>query len=719
MMSGKIKIGKRKNAKHGQVKMNGKILSLFLYILLYAFCVISGVLSAQEERYTYTVGSICQETITANKDLVDEYSTEILREEAMQKVQPVYRLDDTVLNQNEESIHNVFSQIEQVRQKTREIYSAQDPTLIKGITETAWEGLLAPSMEEIRAMGPDFLTDQNIYTIASMEQKQLEVLRDAMVEKMRVKMRDGVTADNLVEMIESIRSELVSSGTFSSEEALLAAAIANANINPNLTYDIQATESARVAAAEAVTPIEYQKGQNIVQKGEIISEAQLRLIKQMGLMTENTGASRWLFSAILMGVVFGIALIYCIYQKHSVVRDLKSAVCMILLSALGIAVALICKRIDLRLAPVFLPVIIGTVILRRKTALLYGVWMSIVISFIMAPQQAFFFDDRVLRSLLSGLLGSFAVVLVFRGRQRRAEYIYSGIAAGAMVTVVYVCYGILEWYNWQQYLTVAFFGMGSGVLCGVLSIGILPVWEICFSLATPSRLLELSNPSNPLLRRLMIEAPGTYHHSVMVANLAEAGAEVVAADALLTRVSAYYHDIGKLTNPLMFKENQMNVANPHDTMTPEESAQAIRRHITDGVALARKSGLPEQMISIISQHHGDGMVTYFYRMAQMQGPVEDESVFQYPSIKPQTKEAGVLMLADVVEATIRANNSIRMDLSTIHEQIQKLVMEIYNSGQLDECPLTRRDMTHIIDAFVRVLQGANHERIAYPEDPKK
>lgn len=142
---------------------------------------------------------------------------------------------------------------------------------------------------------------------------------------MRVKMRDGVTADNLVEMIESIRSELVSSGTFSSEEALLAAAIANANINPNLTYDIQATESARVAAAEAVTPIEYQEGQNIVQKGEIISEAQLRLIKQMGLMTENTGASRWLFSAILMGVVFGIALIYCIYQKHSVVRDLKSA----------------------------------------------------------------------------------------------------------------------------------------------------------------------------------------------------------------------------------------------------------------------------------------------------------------------------------------------------------------------------------------------------------
>ena len=125
------------------------------------------------------------------------------------------------------------------------------------------------------------------------------------------------------------------------------------------------------------------------------------------------------------------------------------------------------------------------------------------------------------------------------------------------------------------------------------------------------------------------------------------------------------------------------------------------------------------MIEVISQHHGDGTVTYFYRMAKMQGEIADESIFRYPSIKPQTKEAGVLMLADVVEATIRANNTIRMDLSTIREQIEKLVMERYNSGQLDECPLTRRDMTHIIDAFVRVLQGANHERIAYPEEPGK
>ena len=169
----------------------------------------------------------------------------------------------------------------------------------------------------------------------------------------------------------------------------------------------------------------------------------------------------------------------------------------------------------------------------------------------------------------------------------------------------------------------------------------------------------------------------------------------------------------------MFKENQMNVANPHDSMTPEESAKAIRSHITDGVALAKKNRLPQQMIDIISQHHGDGTVTYFYRMARMHGEIEDESVFHYPSIKPQTKEAGVLMLADVVEAAIRANNAMRLDLSAIHDQIQTLVIDRYNSGQLDECPLTRRDMSNIIDAFVRVLQGANHERIAYPEDPEK
>lgn len=720
-MTKKRKEGReRRHGILGQVKMKGRAFSLFLYILLYLFCVATGVLSAQTEQHSYTLGSICQETVTANKDLVDEYSTEALREEAKQKVQPVYQLDDTILNQSEENIYSDFSKLEQIRQKTKQIHAAQDPSVLRSIAETDWAGLLAPSMEEIRGMGPEYLTDQAIYTIASMEQKQLERLRDATVEKVRAKMSNGVTADDLADVIESVRSELVSNGTFTSEQAMVANAVATANVNANLTYDIAATESARLAAAEAVRPVEYQKGQNIVQKGEIISEAQLRLIKQMGLMTDkNSGVSRWIFSGLLMGAVFAIALLYCIYQKHSVVQDQKSALCMILLTALGIVVALICKRIDLRIAPVFLPVIIGAVILRRKTALLYGVWISIIISFIMAPQKAFFFDDQVLRSLLSGLLGSFAVVLTFRSKQSRAEYIYSGMAAGGMTAIVYLCYGMLEGYTWQQYLTAGLFGLGSGVLCGFLSIGILPVWEACFSLATPSRLLELSNPANTLLRRLMIEAPGTYHHSVMVANLAEAGAEVVAADALLTRVAAYYHDVGKLTNPLMFKENQMNVANPHDTMTPEESAQAIRRHITDGVALAKKSRLPARMIEVISQHHGDGAVTYFYRMAKMQGEIADESIFHYPSVKPQTKEAGVLMLADVVEATIRANHTIRMDLATIREQIEKLVMERYDSGQLDECPLTRRDMTHIIDAFVRVLQGANHERIAYPEEPSK
>ncbi len=179
---------------------------------------------------------------------------------------------------------------------------------------------------------------------------------------------------------------------------------------------------------------------------------------------------------------------------------------MILLTALGIVVALICKRIDLRIAPVFLPVIIGAVILRRKTALLYGVWMSIVISFVMAPQKAFFFDDQVLRSLLSGLLGSFAVVLTFRSKQSRAEYIYSGVAAGGMTAIVYLCYGMLEGYAWQQYLTAGLFWPGQRRALRVLIHWHFAGLGSVFFLATPSRLLELSNPANTLLRRLMIEA---------------------------------------------------------------------------------------------------------------------------------------------------------------------------------------------------------------------
>lgn len=375
-----------------------------------------------------------------------------------------------------------------------------------------------------------------------------------------------------------------------------------------------------------------------------------------------------------------------------------------------------CKQVDFRLLPVFLPVLLSAAFLRRKTALAYGVFLSLLTALAMAPTEDFIFNSLVLRTSIASILGSAAAVLILRKKQHRGEYILAGLIAGGITGTVYIAFGILEGLALYQYFTALGFGIAGGLICGLLAVGILPIWETLFSLATPSKLLELSNPSNELLKRLMIEAPGTYHHSVMVGNLAEAAADVVGADALLARVAAYYHDIGKLVNPLMFKENQIHMKNPHDELSPKDSAKIIIEHVAMGKELAERYKLPKRVRDIIMQHHGDSLATYFYYMAKQQGEAEERD-FRYAGPKPNSREAAIVMLADVVEAAVRANLGVMKE--SLKVQVTKLVRAKYEDGQLDDCTLNNRDLTRIIEAFLYVFEGANHERIVYPEQEEK
>ena len=253
----------------------------------------------------------------------------------------------------------------------------------------------------------------------------------------------------------------------------------------------------------------------------------------------------------------------------------------------------------------------------------------------------------------------------------------------------------------------------GAVAASVICVGLQPVFEAGFNLVTPSKLIELSNPNQPLLRRLMIETPGTYHHAMIVANLAEAAAEAIDADSLVVRVGAYYHDIGKLIRPLYFKENQIG-ENPHDKTDPRVSTAILTEHTRDGVELARKHHLPEAIIDMIRQHHGDTPVMYFYAKTVKQMGEENVDIndFRYDGPKPQSSEAAILMLADTVEAAVRSLPEPTRE--KISAMIRKLVRGKMEDGQLDECTLTFRDIDKICSAFETVLQGVFHERIEYP-----
>jgi len=263
-------------------------------------------------------------------------------------------------------------------------------------------------------------------------------------------------------------------------------------------------------------------------------------------------------------------------------------------------------------------------------------------------------------------------------------------------------------------------GFVGGLLSGIVATGVLPLVEIVFGFTTDIKLLELSNMDQPLLKELMVQAPGTYHHSVVISNMVEATAKAVHANPLLAKVSAYYHDIGKMNKPLYFIENQSGGENKHEKLAPSMSSLILISHVKDAVELAREYKLGREIIDIIQQHHGTSLISYFYHKAQERqlsksGKVTEvkEEDFRYPGPKPQTKEAGLVMLADMVEAASRS--LVDPTSARIQGMVQKIINKVFSDGQLDACELTLKDLHEIAKGFNKTLSGIFHHRIEYPE----
>jgi hypothetical protein len=328
------------------------------------------------------------------------------------------------------------------------------------------------------------------------------------------------------------------------------------------------------------------------------------------------------------------------------------------------------------------------------------------------------------------LLGGLAGILAIRRGDRLATFIQAGAAvfvAQALVVTAFSLLGERDPTGVAQLIAAAALSAG---IAAVATIGSFAVLGSVFGLLTVFQLLELANPSQPLLRRLLVETPGTYHHSLMVGNLAERAAEVIGADPLITRVAAYYHDIGKLANPAAFIENQAGGENVHDQLTPEESAQILKQHVADGIDLAYRSRLPKPLIAFIPQHHGTAIMSYFYAKARELaadpfGGLEtaegeraadgvDARRYRHAGPKPQSREAALIMLADGVEASVRSLAS--RDEPAIRSMVARIVAERIEDGQFDECDLTLRDLNRIEDAFVAQLLGMYHQRVAYPQN---
>ena len=462
----------------------------------------------------------------------------------------------------------------------------------------------------------------------------------------------------------------------------------------------------------------YQAGQVIVSEGDIITKVDMAVLRQLGLMQGRALGTRLIGVLLFVLVLGGLILFYLARFRRDILKSDQHLTLYGLVFTLTILVAKAVSVINISpqaeigslvgyLLPVAGGAVLITVLFDRGLAVFTSFLFSIIVGMITDGQ--FSFALVAFAGCMAGIfgIGAFAT----RSDLLRGGLFYISLANMGMILIL----GLLN--ETAPGLVLAGMGMGllNGITSSILALGLLPYLESAFGITSTVRLLELSNPSQPLLKRLLLEAPGTYHHSILVGNLAEAAAEAVNADPLLVRVGSYYHDIGKLKRPFFFIENQISRENPHDKIAPSLSTLIITSHVKDGLELAREHKLPPDIQGIIEQHHGTSLVAYFYQKALESDRPElvTEEEFRYDSVKPQTREAALVMLADSVEAAIRSLQ--KPTPGRLEGLTRKIIKDKLHDGQLEECDLTFKDLNKIASAFVRVLGGIFHSRIEYPE----
>jgi putative nucleotidyltransferase with HDIG domain len=348
--------------------------------------------------------------------------------------------------------------------------------------------------------------------------------------------------------------------------------------------------------------------------------------------------------------------------------------------------------------------------------LLVDINVGFLVSTVVGAMAGLFYGDVYIA--VYALLGNLAGIYGIRQYRERSGLVKSGLRIGGVNALAAIGVHLLrqDIFIGPELLIAAAMGLLSGLLAVALVSIALPVLESLFKMTTDIRLLELSNLNTPVLRRLSVEAPGTYHHSLMVGTLAEAAAEAIGANPLVARVGGYYHDLGKMLHPEYFVENQAAGVNQHEAFTPTKSSQVLARHVEDGLELAKEAGLVETVRDLIPQHHGTRVMTYFYEKAKgsavANGGEVQEGTFRYPGPKPQSKEAAILMMADAIEAAARTLSN--PSTAQIQGLIDRLVEDVLADSQLDECNITIRDIRLVKESFLKSLSGQHHHRIDYP-----
>ncbi len=716
----------------------------------------------------YKLGDVADRDIKASREFLIEDSklTENNRQEAVKAVLSVYDFDQTATN--------VVSRIKEAFAAGRE--HLNERTTAASISENESAETKAISEEQATNLGSfknhffeilDIPPEDDIFDSLmksgfpeAVEKATIEMVRQVQIKgivgnkiMLMTQSGKGITLHNMNterettetdldqffdlngarDFVEGKNEELTRSMS-SPVSAKNALKLATALIKPNLTFNKRETELRKDFARKAVTPFYFKvkKGEMLVREGERITpEHLLKLSEQqkflkrhqtlgrvpamailvfallaamhiVGFMNGRSSKTRTrdlFFNALTLFVIF-LVIIACNFMANEIARGFTHFTARTLVFAIPVASGAM-------LVSVFHGI---------GVAASFSLIISVLASRVVGGQVEFF---------VYFFMGSLVAAHGVRDCRERGVLIKAGLKVGLCNVVMALSIEALSGsLNPLEPVIAVLSAFTGGIFTAVIATGSLPLVEMAFGYNTDIKLLELANLDQPLLRDLMVQAPGTYHHSVIVSNMVEATAKAVNANPLLAKVAAYYHDIGKIKKPLYFVENQIDRENKHEKLAPSMSSLILISHVKDGVELAKKQNLGREILDIIRQHHGTSLITYFYEKARGQVKKKggkslevDEEDFRYPGPKPQTKEAGLVMLADVVEAA--SKTLVDPTVARIQGMVQKIINKVFSDGQLDECELTLKDLHEIAKNFNKTLSGIFHHRIEYPEPVAK
>ena len=668
----------------------GGVVALGLFLVLSANITLG--------QQALNVGDIAARDIRAPRDatFVSASQTEAEQEAQAAAVEPQRVQIEPPVDNREDQLR-AFDVV--VRRVDR-ILAARDA---EGLTPELVSGRLAAEAPEISAAQRP--------AIAALPIAAWDGLAAAGRSALETLLADDVREDELVESRQAVRNLVTSE--LAAAEREIAGDLAASQVEFNLAISPELTEQARQAARDSVDPIEVRvgNGEIVVTEGQRISELDLETLEELGL-TSSPAQAGTVIGNLLLSALIATLLVGFLWRFQPAVWHRNRSVLLFFLALLVTAVA-IRVAADRALWAYVVPT--------TATVLLIGILLEGGAGAAMVVALAVLagvMNRDALDLSVYVLAGGTAALLTIVRAERLNAFVRTGLLIAAANVSVILAFSLIEQRDAAAILQLGIAGGVNAGLSVLLAVGSFAMLGNVFGIMTVFQLLELANPSNRLLRRLLLETPGTYHHSVMVGNLAERAAETIGADPLLARVAAYYHDIGKMKNPLAFIENQAGAHNIHDDLNAETSARIIAGHIRDGIDLGYEHGLPVQVIGYIPQHHGTSVMTFFHQKAlrEVGGRDDhvDERTYRYPGPKPQTREAAIIMLADGVEASVRSLDE--KDEASIRAMVDRIVDARVEDGQLDDAELTLKNIAQIKDAFVGQLLGMYHSRIKYPDN---